>query len=94
MVITDVKIRKTNHHGPVKAVASVTFGNSFVIHEIKVIEAEKGIFVAMPSKKSQDGTYQDIAHPISHKGRTVITEAVLRAFNSSTYGESEGHRKP
>ncbi|MTV49784.1 transcriptional regulator [Heliobacillus mobilis] len=90
MVITDVKIKKINLHGPVRAIASVTLENSFVIHEIKVVAADKGTFVAMPSRRNHDGTYHDIAHPISHEARTVLTEAVMKAFYSSTYGEGLG----
>lgn len=65
MNITDVRVRKVAKQGKMKAVVSVTFDNEFVVHDIKVIEGDKGLFIAMPSKKSADGEYRDIAHPIN-----------------------------
>ena len=65
MTITDVRVRKITKEGKMKAVVSITLDDEFVVHDIKVIEGEKGLFIAMPSKKSADGEYRDIAHPIN-----------------------------
>ena len=65
MQITDVRVRKIDKEGKMKAIVSVTMDNEFVIHDIKVIEGEKGLFIAMPSRKAADGEYRDIAHPIN-----------------------------
>ena len=65
MQITDVRVRKVTKEGKLKAVVSITIDNEFVVHDIKVIEGEKGLFIAMPSKKALDGEYRDIAHPIN-----------------------------
>lgn len=65
MQVTDVRVRMVSKDSKMKAVVSVTFDNEFVVHDIKVIEGEKGLFIAMPSKKSAEGEYRDIAHPIS-----------------------------
>ncbi|MZP28764.1 septation regulator SpoVG [Heliobacterium undosum] len=88
MNITDVKIRKVNLENTVKAIVSVTIGDEFVIHDIKVVETPKGIFVAMPSRKTPDGKYRDIAHPISQEVRAILSQAVLEAFQSAA-GEKE-----
>ncbi len=69
MQITDVRIRKVAKDGKMKAVVSVTFDNEFVVHDIKVIEGEKGLFIAMPSRKALDGEFRDIAHPINSDTR-------------------------
>ena len=65
MQITDVRVRKITKEGRMKAVVSITLDDEFAIHDIKIIEGEKGLFIAMPSKKSTDGEYRDIAHPIN-----------------------------
>ena len=65
MTITDVWVRKIEKEGKLKAIVSITLDNEFVVHDIKVIEGEKGLFIAMPSKKSADGEFRDIAHPIN-----------------------------
>lgn len=80
MKITDVRIRKMTKEGNMKAVASVTLDNEFAIHDIKIIEGEKGLFIAMPSRKTPEGEYRDIAHPISHEAREVLQSAVLEAY--------------
>ena len=64
MEVTDVRVRKVDKEGKMKAIVSITFDEEFVIHDIKVIEGEKGLFIAMPSRKTTDGEYRDIAHPI------------------------------
>ena len=64
MEVTDVRVRKVDKEGKMKAIVSITFDEEFVVHDIKVIEGEKGLFIAMPSRKTTDGEYRDIAHPI------------------------------
>ena len=81
--ITDVRIRKINTEGKMKAVVSVTFDNEFVVHDIKVIEGEKGLFIAMPSKKATDGEYRDIAHPINSATRENIQKIILDNYEKA-----------
>lgn len=83
MNITDIRIRKINHEGKMKAVVSITFDDSFVVHDVKVVEGTNGLFVAMPSRKTPDGEYRDIAHPISTDAREVIQSAVLKAYEEA-----------
>ena len=80
MNITDVRIRKIEKEGKMKAVVSITLDDVFVVHDIKVIESEKGYFIAMPSRKAADGEYRDIAHPINSETRAMIQDLVLRKF--------------
>ncbi len=80
MKITDVRIRKINKDGRMKAIVSVTFDEAFVVHDIKVIEKEDGTFIAMPSRKTADGEFRDIAHPINPVMREEIQAAVLDAY--------------
>lgn len=80
MKITDVRVRKVAKEGKMKAIVSITIDNEFVVHDIKVIEGEKGIFIAMPSKKSADGEYRDIAHPISSQVREKIQTEIMRRY--------------
>ena len=80
MQITDVRIRKVEKEGKMKAVASITIENEFVVHDIKVIEGEKGLFIAMPSRKAADGEYRDIAHPISSETRERISNMILNRY--------------
>jgi stage V sporulation protein G len=80
--ITDVRVKKyDNSENKIKAVASITIDNVFVIHDLKVIDSEKGLFVAMPSKKGTDGKFKDIAHPINTETRNMIQQIVLDKFN-------------
>jgi len=81
MNITDVRIRKVNTEGKMKAVVSVTFDNEFVVHDIKVIEGQEGLFIAMPSRKTPDGEFKDIAHPINSPTREKIQAAILEEYN-------------
>ncbi|MFZ7132670.1 MAG: septation regulator SpoVG [Eubacteriales bacterium] len=81
MQITDVRIRKISKEGKMKAIVSVTFDDQFVVHDIKVIEGQNGFFIAMPSRKTPDGDFKDIAHPINMETRTKIQEAVLEKYN-------------
>ena len=83
MQITEVRLRKVNSENKMKAVASVTFDNEFVVHEIKVIESQKGLFIAMPSKKTPAGDYRDIAHPINPEVRSMFEEAILKAYDEA-----------
>ena len=83
MNITDVRVRKINAEGKMKAVVSVTFDDAFVVHDVKVVEGMNGIFVAMPSRKTPEGEYRDIAHPISAAAREVIQKAVLKAYEEA-----------
>ncbi|MDI9512586.1 MAG: septation regulator SpoVG [Caldicoprobacterales bacterium] len=83
MTITDVRIRKINVDGKMKAVASVTFDDEFVVHDIKVIDGQNGLFIAMPSRKTPDGEYRDIAHPIVSETRELIQSTVLEEYNKS-----------
>ena len=82
MQITDVRLRKVNSENRMKAVASVTFDNEFVIHDIKVIESQNGLFIAMPSRKTPTGEFKDIAHPINPETREKIQNAILEAYNA------------
>lgn len=80
MIITDVWVRKVTKEGKLKAIVSITLENEFVVHDIKIIEGEKGLFIAMPSKKSADGEYRDIAHPINSATREMIQSRILSAY--------------
>lgn len=80
MQVTDVRIKKVTKDGKMKAIASITLDNEFVIHDIKVIEGEKGMFIAMPSKKGADGAYRDIAHPINSDTRENLQRIILEAY--------------
>ena len=77
MQITDVRIRKVEKEGKMKAVVSITIDEEFVVHDIKIIEGEKGLFIAMPSRKAADGEYRDIAHPINSNTRDRIQKLIL-----------------
>ena len=83
MEITDIRVRKINSDGRMKAVVSVTFDNAFVVHDIKVVEGDKGLFIAMPSRKAADGEYRDIAHPINSDTRSNIQKIVLDAYEKA-----------
>lgn len=83
MQITDVRVRKIAKEGKMKAVVSITIDNVFVVHDIKVIEGEKGLFIAMPSKKSADGEYRDIAHPINTQTRGMLESIILDEYEKS-----------
>jgi stage V sporulation protein G len=82
MQITDVRLRKVNSENRMKAVASVTFDNEFVVHDIKVIESQDGLFIAMPSRKTPNGDFKDIAHPINPETREKIQKAILEAYDA------------
>ena len=80
MQITDVRIRKIESEGKMRAVVSITIDEEFVVHDIKVIEGEKGLFIAMPSRKASDGEYRDIAHPINTKTREDLQSLILNKY--------------
>jgi stage V sporulation protein G len=80
MQITDIRIRKIEKEGKMKAVVSITIDDEFVVHDIKVIEGEKGLFIAMPSRKATDGEYRDIAHPINSGTRGIIQNLILKKY--------------
>lgn len=91
MEITDVRVRKIAKEGKMKAIVSITFDDEFVVHDIKVIEGEKGLFIAMPSKKASDGEYRDIAHPINSNTRNRIQSTILESYEKALLEpETEG----
>ena len=83
MQITDVRVRKITKEGKIKAVVSITLDDEFVVHDIKVIEGEKGLFIAMPSKKATDGEYRDIAHPINSSTRENLQRVILESYEKA-----------
>ena len=83
MTITDVRIRKIASDGKMKAIVSVTFDNEFVVHDIKVIEGQNGLFIAMPSRKTPDGEFKDIAHPINTDTREKIQTSIIEAYEQA-----------
>lgn len=87
MEVTDVRLRRVNTEGRMRAIASITFDDEFVVHDIRVIDGNNGLFVAMPSKRTPDGEFRDIAHPINSNTRNKIQEAVLEAYRLA--GESD-----
>ena len=89
MQITDVRVRKVAKEGKLKAVVSITFDDEFVVHDIKVIEGEKGLFIAMPSKKAMEGEYRDIAHPINSGTRDRIQSTILEKYKQALEEEPE-----
>jgi len=80
MQVTDVRIRKVATEGKMKAIVSVTFDEEFVVHDIKIIEGQNGLFIAMPSRKMGEGDFRDIAHPINSETRTKIQEAIFGEY--------------
>ena len=89
MEVTDVRVRKVDKEGKMKAIVSITFDEAFVIHDIKVIEGEKGLFIAMPSRKTTDGEYRDIAHPIRSTTRELLQQTILEKYQEDTEGEGD-----
>ena len=92
MQITDVRVRKVAKEGKLKAVVSITMDDEFVVHDIKVIEGEKGLFIAMPSKKALDGEYRDIAHPINSGTRDRIQTLILQKYEEAADEVRRGSR--
>lgn len=89
MQITDVRVRRVAKDGKMKAVVSITLDDEFVVHDIKVIEGEKGLFIAMPSRKAADGEYRDIAHPINSGTRERIQQIILDEYEKAAALEPE-----
>ena len=87
MNITDVRVRKIAKEGKMRAVVSITIDDEFVVHDIKVIEGEKGLFIAMPSRKAADGEYRDIAHPINSDTRNMIQTLILEQYEAMNLGD-------
>ena len=85
MQVTDVRVRRIEKEGKMKAIVSITMDNEFVIHDIKVIEGEKGLFIAMPSRKAADGEYRDIAHPINSGTRDMIQRVILDKYETTLW---------
>ena len=92
MQITDVRVRKVAKEGKLKAVVSITMDEEFVVHDIKVIEGEKGLFIAMPSKKAVDGEYRDIAHPINQEQESAFRISSLRNMKKHWQRMQQKHR--
>ncbi len=90
MRITDVRIRKINDEGKMRAVVSVTFDDEFVVHDIKVIEGQNGLFIAMPSRKMGEGDFRDIAHPLTSETRNRIKDAIFVEYNRVIEGMDDG----
>lgn len=89
MEVTDVRLRRVDTEGRMKAIASITFNEAFVVHDIRVIDGNEGLFVAMPSKRTPDGEFRDVAHPINSVMRLKIQDAVLAAYHPTV--EKEEH---
>ena len=89
MQVTDVRVRKIAKESKMKAVVSITLDDEFVVHDIKIIEGDKGLFIAMPSRKASDGEYRDIAHPINSQTRESIQKVILESYERALL-EPEG----
>lgn len=83
MEITDVRVRKLSEEGKMRGIVSVTFDNAFVVHDIKIIEGQSGLFIAMPSRKVGEGEFRDIAHPINSEMRKSLQDDILRAYEEA-----------
>lgn len=82
MKITDIRVRKIEREGKMKAIVSITIDNEFVVHDIKVIDGDKGMFIAMPSRRASDGEFRDIAHPINSSTRDMIQKMILEKYEA------------
>lgn len=83
MKITDVRVRRISEEGKMKAIISVTFNEQFVVHDIKIIDGQNGLFIAMPSRKMGDGEFRDIAHPINSETREKLQEAIFAEYEKN-----------
>ncbi len=90
MNITDVRVRRVQTETKMKAIASVTFNDEFVVHDIRIVEGQNGLFIAMPSRKMANGEFKDIAHPIKTETREAIQDAILKAYSEQEEGPVEG----
>ncbi|HUX49396.1 MAG TPA: septation regulator SpoVG [Spirochaetia bacterium] len=88
MQITDIRIRKVDSEGKLKAYVTVTFDDCFVVHNVKVIEGKTGVFIAMPSRKTKTGEYKDVAHPIHSDFRNMLQDRILDAYANADDAES------
>ena len=88
MEITELRIRKVTAEGKLKAYVTVTFDDCFVVHNVKVIEGQSGLFIGMPSRKTANGDYKDVAHPISTDFRNTLKDKILFEYNASHFDES------
>ncbi|MCL2573562.1 MAG: septation regulator SpoVG [Defluviitaleaceae bacterium] len=93
MKITDIRIKMVEREGRMKAIASVVFDDEFVVHEIKIVEGERGLFIAMPSRKTNNGDFRDIAHPVSSEVRERIQNAVLQKYSMAAYANEAAATK-
>ena len=84
MEITDIRIRRVDSEGKLKAYVTVTFDHCFVVHNVKVIEGRSGVFIAMPSRRTKTGEYKDVAHPINSDFRSELQDRILRAYETDT----------
>ena len=91
MEVTDVRLRRVSTDGRMRAIASITLDNEFVVHDIRVIDGNNGLFVAMPSKRTPDGEFRDIAHPINSNTREMIQDSVLEEYQR--VGELEENKQ-
>ncbi|MGP1598277.1 septation regulator SpoVG [Peptoanaerobacter stomatis] len=89
MKITDVRVRKLSEEGKMRGIVSVTFDDTFVVHDIKIIEGQNGLFIAMPSGKVNDNEFRDIAHPINSESRNELQEAILKAYEEAKIKAAE-----
>ncbi len=83
MKVTDVRVRKINGEGKLRAIVSITFDDIFVVHDIKIIDGDTGLFIAMPSKKATDGMFRDIAHPINQETREYLKKVIIEAYEQA-----------
>ena len=88
MKVTDIRVRKIDKEGKMKAVVSITLDGEFVVHDIKVIESQNGLFIAMPSRKTPNGEFRDIAHPISSDTRAMLQDLILAAYDKACNEEA------
>ena len=88
MQITELRLRKVENEGKLKAYVTVTFDNCFLVHNVKIIEGKTGLFIAMPSRKTANGEYKDVAHPISPDFRNELQEKILAEYNAGNFVES------
>ncbi len=86
MIVTDVRVRRLTQEGKMRAIVSITLNDKFVVHDVRVIEGNSGLFVAMPSKRTPNGEFRDIAHPINVEARQVIQQSVLEAYSREMNG--------
>ena len=83
MNITEVRVRRIEHDGKLRGVASITLDDEFVVHDIKIIQGDRDLFIAMPSRKSSEGDFKDIAHPITAAARDYIQKSIIEAYNKT-----------